>query len=94
MFLNTFPVFLSSFIYVGLTLGQMLSVSTESYKPFNIDVDEVQIITKACTLCATILSKLTLSLDFHLCGLVVMQAALICKVFWRFVAGWGRYLIL
>lgn len=48
MFLNTCPVFLSSFIYVGLTLGQMLSVSTESYKPFNSSLDEVQIITKAC----------------------------------------------
>lgn len=72
----------------------MLSVGTESYKLFSSGVGEVQMITKACTLCATILSKLMLSLDFHLCGLVVMQAALICKVFWSFVAGWGRYLIL
>jgi len=50
----------------------------------------MDVITKACTLCSTTLSKLMFSLDFHPFVLLIMQAALICRVFWRFVSQGGE----
>lgn len=92
MFLNSCPVFLALVICVGLLWGRAFCWCSISGAAQHSGASEAQrrkagdITAEAWTLCSTAFSKLMLSLDFNLL-VIVMQIALICRGFYRFLGG-------